>query len=178
MSRPRPPQPAKLIVGMFTADKHLISPAARELEAAFGEFELISPWWPFDFTDYYRKEMGAPLFRRMLVFRSLVKQGALPEIKLQTNLFEDSFAVGGRRRLNLDPGFLLMERFVLATGKNYSHRVYLGKGIYADLTLVYRRGGYRALDWTYPDYADPKIRSFLGIVRKKYARDLRQGAQR
>ena len=74
--------------------------------------------------------------------------------------------------MNLDPGYLLYERFVLATGKNFSHRIYIGRGIYADLTLVYQKGAYRSLPWTYPDYAADTMRAFLTTVREHYAADL------
>lgn len=174
MSRPRPPQPAKLVIGLFTAEPPLQAAVARELETLFGGVDLVSPWWPFDQTDYYQREMGGPLFRRMLVMRPLMDQGRLPEIKSRTNRLEERFCDGGRRRVNLDPGYLLMERFVLATGKNYAHRIYIGQGIYADLTLVYRQGEYRTLEWTYPDYAGEEIRGFLERVRRKYALDLKR----
>jgi hypothetical protein len=177
MSRPRTPQPAKLVIGMFTAEPPLQTAVAGELESLFGSIDLVSPWWPFDQTDYYRKEMGGPLYRRMFVFGPLVDQGHLAAVKQNTNRLEAHFAAAGRRRVNLDPGHLLMERFVLASGKNYTHRIYIGQGIYADLTLVYRRGRYCTLEWTYPDYAGADIRNFLGRIRKKYAFDLKRSAQ-
>jgi len=146
---------------------------AAELEDAFGRPDLVSAWMPFDYTSYYAKEMGSELFRRVLAFRSLIPQERIPEIKLLTNAIEQAHAVDGRRRVNIDPGYLLHERFVLATGKNYSHRIYLGQGVYADLTLVFRGGTFQALPWTYPDYADWPLRRFLLTVRGKYALDLK-----
>ena len=76
--------------------------------------------------------------------------------------------------INIDPGYLLMERFVLATGKNYSHRIYIGQNIYADLTLTYEKGHFKTLPWTYPDYAGEPIQSFLNKVRKRYAVDIKR----
>ena len=78
------------------------------------------------------------------------------------------------RQVNIDPGFLLMERLVLATGKNFAHRIYIGKCIYADLTLIYQKNGYQPLPWTYPDYAHESIRNFLILVRNKYMEDLKE----
>jgi hypothetical protein len=173
MSVPQPSRPAKLVIGLLLARQDLLPPVASELEAAFGRLDVVSTWMPFHYTAYYAQEMGAGLFRRVLVFRSLVAQEQLPEIKLATNAIERAYASGGRRRVNIDPGYLLLERFVLATGKNYSHRIYLGKGIYADLTLIFRRGAFQALPWTYPDYADLPLRRFLLAVRGRYAQDLR-----
>jgi hypothetical protein len=113
--------------------------------------------------------MGAPLFRRMVAFERLAAQEGLAEAKLRTNAVEADFTAHGRRRVNIDPGILLLERFVLATGKNFSHRIYVGAGIYADLTLIYANGAYRPLPWTYPDYAGAPIGGFLDRVRRKYA---------
>jgi hypothetical protein len=172
MSTPRPPQPAKLVVGLLLKDKTLLPVLAAELEDRFGPVALVSPWMPFGYTDYYATEMGAPLLRRILVFRDMMAQDGLARIKRATNAVEQTHMVEGKRRVNIDPGYLLLERFVLATGKNYSHRIYIGEGIYADLTLVFERGAFRPLPWTYPDYADRPLRDFLQRVRGQYAGDL------
>ena len=172
MSTPRPPQPAKLVVGLFLKDKTLLPGLAAELEDRFGPVELVSPWMSFDYTAYYETEMGAPLFRRALAFRDMIAQDGLARIKRATNAIEQAHMVEGRRRVNIDPGYLLLARFVLATGKDYSHRIYIGEGIYADLTLIFERGAFRPLPWTYPDYADRPLRDFLQRVRGKYAGDL------
>jgi hypothetical protein len=92
----------------------------------------------------------------------------LADIKCFTNDLEDRSSAEGKRLINVDPGYLLPERFVLATGKNYTHRIYLKAGIYADLTLIYYKGQFRPLEWTYPDYAGEPVIGFLESVRDKY----------
>jgi hypothetical protein len=173
MSKPQKAQPAKLVIGLLVHDKALLCAIADHLEQAFGKIDIISAWMPFNFTDYYTQEMGTPLHRRMLTFRNLIAQQELAAIKLVTNQVEKRFTVDGKRRVNIDPGYLLYEKFVLATGKNYSHRIYIGQRIYADLTLIFQKGDYRPLPWTYPDYADGKMISFLKQVRDQYGVDLR-----
>jgi len=176
MSKPQEPKPAKLVIGLFMKDRALFEPLAAELASEFGSLDLVSPWMPFDYTTYYQQEMGTPLFRRLLAFKSLIEQLQLAAVKLSTNRLEDRYTRGGRRRVNIDPGYLLYERFVLASGKNFSHRIYIGHRIYADLTLIYQRGAFEKLPWTYPDYADRPILSFLEQVRQKYAADLTPSA--
>ena len=173
MSMPHAPRPAKLVIGVLLRDRGLFPDIAAELEAAFGAFDVVGPWMAFGYTSYYEKEMGAPLWRRMSAFRTLIEQDRLADVKLAANAMEQARSAGGRRAVNIDPGYLLLERLVLATGKNFSHRIYIGRGIYADLALVYRRGAYRALPWTYPDYAGEPLRRFLVAVRRKYASDIR-----
>ena len=172
MSIPREPKSAKLVIGLFMKEKELFEPLVAELVSQFGALDLVSRWMSFDYTVYYEKEMGTPLFRRLLAFNTLIQQLDLAGIKLATNVIEEHYTVDGRRRVNIDPGYLLQERFVLASGKNFSHRIYVGQKIYADLTLIYQRGVYEALPWTYPDYADRPIIRFLEQVRAKYGTDL------
>ena len=174
MSQPKPPAPAKLVIGMFMKQRRLVAAAVEALHAEFGPSDMISPWLPFEQTDYYEPEMGAPLFRRLSSFKRLIDQIDLADIKLCTNRIEDRLRQDGRRQVNIDPGYLLAERFVLATGKNYSHRIFIGKGIYADLTLIFIKGSYRPLEWTYPDYREDRLRSYLNTTRRKYLDDLKR----
>ena len=174
MSKPQPPKPGKLLIGIILKEKSLLVAVANELVEKFGSVDLASTWFPFTKTTYYEPEMGTPLFRRMLTFKRLISQDALAEIKLQTNELERKYSVNCKRNINVDPGYLLHERFVLATGKNYTHRIFIGHGIYADLTLIYTKGSFQPLSWTYPDYVESHMLSYLDQVRKKYLMDLKQ----
>jgi len=174
MSIPREPKSAKLVISLFMHDKPLFVQAARRLSKSFGSIDIVSLWFPFDQTDYYTAEMGAPLFRRFIGFNALIQQDALADIKCFTNDLEGQFSKQGRRLINIDPGYLVPERFVLATGKNCAHRIYLRAGIYADLTLAYHKGRFRPLEWTYPDYAGEPIISFLQSIRNRYIYELGQ----
>ena len=174
MSLPQEPKPGKLVIGFLMQDKALFEPLAVELTSRFGSIDMISSWMSFDYTTYYESELGSPLYRRLLTFETLIDQLELAAIKLTTTRLEQLYCRDHRRRVNIDPGYLLYERFVLASGKNFSHRIYIGHCIYADLTLIYRKGAFETLPWTYPDYADPPIQSFLERVRKKYAANLKK----
>ncbi|SMC44555.1 protein of unknown function [Desulfocicer vacuolatum DSM 3385] len=173
MSIPKKPDAAKLVISVFMNDKELFDELLPVLEKAFGPTENISGWFDFDYTDYYEGEMGTPLFRRMLSFGSLIAQDDLARIKETTNAMEKTWAVNGRRNLNLDPGYLLLSRFVLATGKDFSHRIYIGRGIYAEVTLMFKKGKFHSLAWTYPDYASTEMTDFLMDVRRQYVTDLK-----
>ena len=177
MSKPQPPKPGKLVIGIILKKKSFLVPVANELVEKFGTVDLVSAWFPFTKTTYYEPEMGAPLFRRMLTFKRLILQDALAKIKLQTNMLEKKYSVNRRRNINIDPGYLLHERFVLATGKNYTHRIFISHGIYADLTLIYTKGSFQPLSWTYPDYVESRMLSYLDQVRKKYLMDLKRISQ-
>jgi hypothetical protein len=173
MSLPKPPDPAKLVMSVFMKEKPLFETVFPLLETIGGPVDLVSRWMDFDFTDYYHREMGHPLFRRILAFKPLVNQADLADIKQATNEVEKRFARDGQRQINIDPGYLVPSRFVLATGKDFAHRIYIGKDLYADLTLMYIHKQFKPLDWTYPDYQSPEILRFLEQVRDKYQLDLK-----
>ena len=167
MSIPREPPSAKLVAGLLFSDFAVRDQALETLFRSYGPFDFLSEPQRFTHTTYYNREMGSDILRQVCGFLNLLRPESLPDIKLVTNQLEAQLAQKGKRRVNIDPGLLSEERLILATGKNYTHRIYLRSGIYADLTLVYQNGAYRALPWTYPDYREPTLLHFLGILRQK-----------
>lgn len=138
------------------------------LSEELGYIDYISEVMPFDYTDYYCAEMGDTLVRRFVSFDNLADPGDLPRVKLCTNKIEAVLAREGKRRVNIDPGYISEAHLILATGKKYTHRPYIGDGIYADVTLIYRDRTFHPLEWTYPDYAGNVIVEMLIRMRKKY----------
>ncbi|MGA7877499.1 MAG: DUF4416 family protein [Desulfoferrobacter sp.] len=167
MSVPREPQDAKLVVGLLFREFTIQKQTLMSLNERFGPIDFLTESKSFDYTDYYDKEMGSSLYRQTASFERLVRPELLADIKLFSNELEKRFAQENRRRVNIDPGLLSEERLVLATGKNYTHRIYLRDGIFADLTLIYQKGSYNVLPWTYPDYRAPELLHFLGVLRQK-----------
>jgi len=174
MSHPREPDNVKLIASLFSPDKEIIDRTIGEVTDIFGPVDWISPELFFDRTEYYAKEMGWPLHRRFVSFEELVALERLVEIKLKTNEVERRYLREGKRLVNIDPGCISAERLILVTGKNYIHRVYLAKGIYADLTLVFKGGSFRSLEWTYKDYSDPKMIEYFNRIRMEYMKRLKE----
>ena len=173
MSEPRQAEDVKLISSLFSSQEKVVEDVIKELEEIFGPADWKSPTLLFDRTKYYATEMGWPLQRRFVSFKRLIRPEEIVEIKLTTNKLEARFSEEGKRRINIDPGYISLERLVLATGKNYTHRIYLGKGIYADLTLIFHQGSFRALSWTYKDYEDQKVIDYFCDVRERYKAQIR-----
>ncbi|MFH1084215.1 MAG: DUF4416 family protein [Chloroflexota bacterium] len=173
MAKAAAPQPVKLIVPMLAADTALFGAAQARLAAHLGEADYVSAPLPFGYTHYYEPEFGPGLLRQFIALRRLIDPGSLAEIKTLTNALEEEWRLAGKRRLNLDPGYLDGGKLVLATTKNHSHRIYLRDGIYAEVTLIYRHKGYVALPWTYPDYASEDYQQILREVRALYLSQLR-----
>jgi hypothetical protein len=173
MSHPQPAEAVKLMASLFSGDGNLFEEAMRSLSERFGKADFISAPVAFDYTDYYTKEFGGSLTRRFVAFERLIHPEWLPDVKLWTNGLEERLCTEGRRRVNIDPGYLARAHLILATGKGYSHRPYLRDGIYADLTLIYREGRFHSLPWTYPDYAGEEVAGILTRIRDKYVLQLK-----
>ena len=134
--------------------------------------ESDSELFAFDQTEYYDAELGTPITRRIVAFDRLRPLDELADIKLFTNGLEQRDAKGGKRLFNLDPGFITMQNLVLATGKNFSHRIYLKEGIWADLTMIWQKKQWVVFPWTFPDYAGDDMKLRLTKLRQSYKNKL------
>ena len=146
------------------------------LESKYGSIDYISPELAFDFTHYYDEEMGPPIKRYFISFSELVDPARLWRIKIESGHVEDNFRISGKRKINLDPGLMALSRFVLASRKEGSHRVPLAGGVYAEITLLFERGEFRPVEWTYPDYRSRMYRDILSEIRDRYFAQLKQRA--
>jgi hypothetical protein len=170
------PGPVELVVSLFTGEAALFGEVLGRLRERFGPLEFLSEPMAFDQTEYYAMEFGASLVRRLVSFEEMRAMDELASIKIYTNGVEDDFlSKDGRRRINIDPGYLTLDKLVLASCKNFSHRIYLSDGVYAELTLVYARSGFRPLEWTYPDYAGERMTALLKEMRKRLAFKTKRG---
>lgn len=170
----REPLPVKLVVPMLSGDAGMFEVAERALTARYGPVDHRSEPLRFTHTAYYAAELGPELWRVFLGFRELIDPGRLAEIKRHTNALEADWAVEGRRRINLDPGYITGAKLVLATTKDHAHRIYLGGGIHAEVTLAYRDGRFRPWPWTYPDYRSEEYLEILHTIRATYMAQLRE----
>lgn len=171
MAEPTKPDPALLVVGVLYpgAEQELLESARKKLALRFGALRVLGRPLEFGWTDYYQAEIGPGLVRRFLAAERLFGRERLAELKLETNAVERELArPDGRRRINLDPGLLTAENFVLASTKRRGQRVYLRDGIYAEVTLVFTRGAFEPLEWTYPDYRSQGVRDILESARREY----------
>lgn len=146
------------------------------LRDKIGDIDFISQSMPFSSTEYYEDEMGSGLIRVVVSFGRLMPRDYLPRIKALTNGVENKFLRSGKRTVNIDPGYVAHEHVMLATGKGYAHRAYLGGGVYAELTLIYRGKEFVPLEWTYPDYRTEEMRRLMLLLRERYIEDLKKGA--
>jgi hypothetical protein len=171
------PLPVKLLCSIIYGKEPFLKNVFKKLETDIGEIELVSDFFIFNHTNYYTCEMGEGLLRRFVIFKNLFQRDGIAKIKIITNNIEELFASNNKRQVNIDPGYISLENFILFTTKNYTHRIYLEQGIFADLTLIYEKRQFNTLPWTYPDYASLEIREFLKAVRENYRIEIKKEMQ-
>lgn len=162
-------EPVLLFSGFLFRDADIFKQALEMMTAAWGPVCLESETFDFTHTDYYQKEMGGGLKRKFAGFADFIAPIALAGIKVVSNRIEDELAVSGKRRINIDPGYLDLAKLVLASTKDFSHRLCLGENIFGEVTMRYVKGQFQPLEWTYPDYREPKTLEFFNHARQFYA---------
>ncbi|MCF6149245.1 MAG: DUF4416 family protein [Candidatus Kuenenia sp.] len=171
------PKPVNLIIGILSGVYELFAQVGETLEGYFGKSDLRSAIQPFHYTTYYNVEMGEGIMRQFLSFEKLIMPDEIADIKIRTNLLEETIASQKKyivtRPVNLDPGYINESRLILASTKDFSHRIYLRDGIYAEVTLNYRRGKYETFPWTFPDYKSSEYHNFFLLVREHYVKKLK-----
>ncbi|GHS92605.1 GTP-binding protein [Planctomycetales bacterium] len=163
------PESTLFFTAVLAADEPALAAARAALVAEWGEIVLASPAYPFHYTSYYEREAGARILRAFLAFAAPFAREELPDRKLRSNAIEKILRaeIGGElpRPVNLDPGYLALDKLVLASCKDFSHRLYLRDGVYAEITLSYRGGKWTHFPWTFPDYASGDYDEFFGQMR-------------
>ncbi|HBC73454.1 MAG: hypothetical protein A2008_08495 [Candidatus Wallbacteria bacterium GWC2_49_35] len=169
MGTPKIHQPVKLFYGILFNDIETLPCVRERLAEEHGEIDSESEIFDFNFTGYYRKEMGETIKRIFYSFSEPIEPEELSHIKLKSNDLERIYMSGeGRRNVNLDPGYLTPAKVILASAKDNIQRIYMNNGIYEEITLFYKDGTFNAFEWTFPDYRQSYI-PFFNALRKKYS---------
>ncbi len=165
--------PVKLFTAISYRKEVAVSFFMQQLQSLFGKIDTESPIFMVDdFTAYYKKEMGSGLTKKIISFERLIPPDELADIKIETNSLEKEYMKESKRGVNIDPGYITQAKMVLATTKDYSHRLYLSKGIFADLHLTWFAKSFHPQPWTYPDYAQDMIIEYFNKLRTIYLKNL------
>ncbi|MDD4894559.1 MAG: DUF4416 family protein [Candidatus Omnitrophica bacterium] len=170
MGKIRAYHPVKLIIGFIFKDAEALNKAEGALKRRFGRTDYESQVLNFTQTDYYESEFGANLKRKFISFTKLIHPKYLPQIKIITNKLEEKLSgENGKRLINIDPGYLDMAKLVLASTKDYNHRIFLDKGICAEITLSYKGKSFAPWEWTYRDYKTAEYIAIFNHIRQIYS---------
>lgn len=174
MGTPKKPLAVKLVIGFIFKDTLIYAKAKSMLKIRFGLIDFESQILDFGHTDYYEKEFGKRLKRAFVSFQKLISPHRLSAIKIATNEIEARLSRQKLRRINIDPGYLDLSKLILATTKPYQHRIYLDKGIWAEVTLFYQGNTFRPWEWTYPDYQTEAYINIFNSIRKIYLEQVKK----
>ena len=164
----------KCIIGFIYANDCDLLACINHLEKVYGPSDIISEDYHFDITDYYESEMGKTLKRKFISYIKLIEPQQLVEVKRISNIIEGYYIKGQGRSINLDPGYLDMDKFVLASAKYGRQKIYLDKGIYADPTLYFFKKEFHAYDWSFPDFSSGIYNDFFVRVRAQYKQQIKK----
>jgi hypothetical protein len=174
MSILREPTFANLTVSIMYKNEDKMNQALDFMKERFGEIDFSSEAFVFsDISPYYNPEMGDIIYKRIFSFKKLVPRDVMIEAKHLAVDIENKFIKDGKREVNLDPGLLSLENFILVTGKNFSHRIYLGKGVFAEITLILKAKKIEILPWSYKDYQMEPAKTFLLNLREIFKKKLK-----
>lgn len=155
----------KLLAAILCSREAPFEQCLAMLEQRFSEIDYRGGAHPFTQTNYYQPEMGPGLTRSLVSFARLMDPGALTEAKHAAHEIEQSLSLGGKRRVNVDVGYLDLFKLVLASFKERGNKLYLGDGVWADMTLVYEKGEFQPLPWSFPDFAEGTYNAELKRIR-------------
>lgn len=170
MGRAKIPSKVKLFAGLlYTAPE--LSKVETLLEELWGAVQFKSGEFPFTYSHYYDEELGPDIKRRFYVFQKCIDPEEIREVKIESNRVELENASNDLRKWNIDPGYIDLDKIVLATTKPATYRIYLGKGIYAQSTLFFKDKTYHPWSWTYRDYKEPRAIEFFNTVREQFKKE-------
>ena len=166
-------EPVKLVAAVLYSSESELKTAYCLLESTFSKIDFQGESFSFEESDYYQSEMGKGLFRKMISFEELVSPDFLADAKHLTHFLENELANDGFRKINIDIGYLDLFKFVLASFKSRSNKIYLGKNIWADMILYFESATYQPFIWSFPDFKSGKYNKDLIAIRNRFKPQLK-----
>ncbi len=171
MARIQKPPKGRLIVSIIYSSWDGLADALKMLERQFGRIDCETMEIPYG-GNQYAEEMGHNLQRRFYSFDRLVERDCLPDAKATCAKIErrlgDLVGDFAFRTVNIDPGVATTENVIMASHREFNHRVYLTDGVFAELTLVYAKNRFVRLPWTDLDFCQKEALEFFHRVRQSF----------
>lgn len=169
------PEKAQLLAFVLAPGPEWGAELVAALEARFGKILHFGKFAPFGGTGYYGPEMGGELFRAVVSFERLVEPECIAAEKARSNELEAELSASGRRRVNVDIGYMDLDKVVLPSYKRGPFKLYAGGGVWLDMQLTYAKGRFHPTAWAFPDFKAGVYERDLLLVREKFKKRLRAG---
>ena len=166
------PTDALLFFAIFSGSQECLDRTKDRLLEEYGPLLVLGPRISFTDTDYYDRTMGPGLRKEWFAVDRIIDQSDLGPLKIATQRLEglitEETSGGVKRPINIDPGMIDLGKVMLASTKNHAHRVYVGSGIFVEVTLYLCEGMWAGWPWTYPDYRRTEVHDFFTRAREEY----------
>ena len=173
MGEPSEVRPVKRIAALLWRNDEVLERACALLQTSWEGIDYRSPVFPFEVTRYYESELGRPIRRGFVSFARLADPAGLADWKLESNRIEGALAVDGKRVVNIDVGYLDVDKVVLASVKSGPYKVYLCRGVWADMVLHYEKGTFHPFPWGFADFRSADYEKVFLRIREIYKRGLK-----
>ncbi len=171
MAETRIIEPVVRFCAVISRHAEAIQWAIDRLAASWGGIAMRADAVSFDAHGFYAETMGDELRQVLVMLDGFVDPGGLADWKHLTMDWEREYAAASEhaepRPLNLDPGYVTQAKMVLATIKDRDHRIYLTRGMFAEVTLNYVGKRWVHHRWTYPSYRSDEVAQFSQACRDR-----------
>lgn len=173
MPQLQPPQPGRLVISVAYNSMDALADCLKRLEKEFGTVQYETIDIPFTGEARHLEEMGSPLSRRFFSFEKMVARDKLADYKFACRKVEAQFADQVDetlfRTVNIDPCIMTPDNVTAASSHEMNHRVYLTRGVYAHIELIWSHERFVQLPWTNPDFTHDEAVDFFLRVREAFS---------
>ena len=72
------------------------------------------------------------------------------------------------RRVNIDIGYMDLDKVVLPSYKRGPFKLYAGNGVWLDMLLTYAKGVFYPTSWAFEDFKRNPYQHDLQLIREKF----------
>lgn len=141
------------------------------LQKTWGLIRHRGKLFAFDRTGYYEPEMGDGLYRGVVSFEKTIPAETIAQEKERSNALELSLAaerLDAGRSVNIDIGYMDLDKVVLPSYKRGPYKLYAGKGVWLDMLLTYSKGMFHPTKWAFEDFVRNPYQHDLQLIREKF----------
>ncbi len=141
------------------------------LERTWGSIRHRGKLFAFDQTPYYTPEMGEGLYRGVISFEKEIPPETIALEKERSNALELTMAQAAHpeaRRVNIDIGYMDLDKVVLPSYKRGPFKLYAGGGVWLDMLLTYAKGQFHPTAWAFEDFKRNPYQHDLQLIREKF----------
>ena len=105
----------------------------------------------------------------MVSFEKTIPAETIAQEKERSNALEVALAENQPdRNVNIDIGYMDLDKVVLPSYKRGPYKLYAGKGVWLDMLLTYSKGTFHPTKWAFEDFVRNPYQHDLQLIREKF----------